>query len=66
MHHWIIFLLIEVVWVKPVRFTLLMMNSLMLSDSRFFENAVFQQKVDTIPVQKCFDNEGEEPRRILS
>ena len=32
---------------------------LMLSESRFFENAVFEQKVDTFPVQKCF-NEGEE------
>lgn len=31
----------------------------MLSESRFFENAIFQQKVDTIAVQKCF-NEGEE------
>ena len=28
---------------------------LMLSESRFFENAVFQQKVDTLGVQKCFD-----------
>ncbi|MBT8173190.1 MAG: HAMP domain-containing protein [Nitrosopumilus sp.] len=32
---------------------------MMLSESRFFENAVFEQKVDTLPVQKCF-NEGEE------
>ena len=32
---------------------------LMLSESRFFENAVFQQRVDTLGVQKCF-NEGEE------
>ncbi|MGH1566096.1 MAG: HAMP domain-containing protein [Nitrosopumilus sp.] len=32
---------------------------LMLSESRFFENAVYQQKVDTLGVQKCF-NEGEE------
>jgi class 3 adenylate cyclase len=32
---------------------------LMLSESRFFENAVFQQKVDTLGVQKCF-NEDEE------
>ncbi len=31
----------------------------MLSESRFFENAVFQQKVDTVGVQKCF-NQGEE------
>ncbi|MGY5148486.1 MAG: HAMP domain-containing protein [Candidatus Nitrosopumilus sp. bin_68KS] len=30
---------------------------LMLSESRFFENAVFEQKVNTLPVQKCF-NEG--------
>ncbi|MFB5623375.1 MAG: cache domain-containing protein [Nitrosopumilus sp.] len=27
---------------------------LMLSESRFFENAVFNQRVDTIGVQKCF------------
>ena len=32
---------------------------LMLSESRFFENAVFQQKVDTLGVQKCFD-EGQD------
>jgi class 3 adenylate cyclase len=32
---------------------------LMLSESRFIENAVFKQKVDTIPVQKCF-KESEE------
>lgn len=32
---------------------------LMLSDSRFIENTIFKQKVDTIPVQKCF-NEGED------
>lgn len=31
---------------------------LMLSESRFISNAVFKQKVDTIPVQKCF-REGE-------
>jgi len=31
----------------------------MLSESRFFEDAVFQQKVDTIAVQKCF-NEKED------
>ncbi|KAF6245914.1 adenylate/guanylate cyclase domain-containing protein [Nitrosopumilus sp. b2] len=31
----------------------------MLSESRFFENAVFQQRVDTLAVQKCF-NQGEE------
>ena len=30
---------------------------LMLSESRFFEDAVFRQKVDTLGVQKCF-NEG--------
>ena len=30
-------------------------QSLMLSESRFFENAVYQQKVDTVGVQKCFD-----------
>lgn len=28
---------------------------LMLSESRFFENAVFNQRVDTIGVQKCFN-----------
>ncbi|QLH11728.1 HAMP domain-containing protein [Nitrosarchaeum sp. AC2] len=27
---------------------------LMLSESRFIENAIFKQKVDTVPVQKCF------------
>ena len=32
---------------------------LMLSESRFFEDAVFLQKVNTLGVQKCF-NEGEE------
>jgi len=32
---------------------------LMLYESRFFEDAVFQQKVDTIAVQKCF-NEKED------
>lgn len=31
----------------------------MLSESRFFENAVFQQRVDTVGVQKCFI-QGEE------
>ena len=30
---------------------------LMLSESRFIENTIFNQKVDTTPVQKCF-NEG--------
>ena len=30
---------------------------LMLSESRFIENTIFNQRVDTIPVQKCF-NEG--------
>ena len=30
-------------------------QSLMLSESRFFENAVFHQKVDTLGVQKCFN-----------
>ena len=34
---------------------------LMLSESRFFENAVFQQKVETLGVEKCF-NDGEEYR----
>jgi len=32
---------------------------LMLSESRFLENVVFQQKVDTFAVQQCFNN-GEE------
>ncbi len=32
---------------------------LMLSESRFFENAIFHQRVDTVGVQKCFI-EGEE------
>ena len=32
---------------------------LMLSESRFIDKAIFKQKVDTIPVQKCF-REGEE------
>ena len=32
-------------------------NFLMLSESRFIENTIFNQKVNTIPVQKCF-NEG--------
>ena len=27
---------------------------LMLSESRFFDDAVFQKKVDTVAVQKCF------------
>ena len=31
---------------------------LMLSESRFYEDVVFNQKVDTLSVQKCF-NEGE-------
>ncbi|MFQ5781648.1 MAG: HAMP domain-containing protein [Nitrosopumilus sp.] len=34
-------------------------QSLMLSESRFIENTIFQQKVDTLGVQKCF-NEGQE------
>jgi class 3 adenylate cyclase len=32
---------------------------LMLSESRFIENVIFQQKVNTVGVQKCF-SEGEE------
>ncbi len=32
-------------------------NFLMLSESRFMENTIFTQKVDTVAVQKCF-NEG--------
>jgi len=32
---------------------------LMLSESRFLDNAVFQQRVDSLAVQKCFNN-GEE------
>ena len=34
---------------------------LMLSESRFLENVVYRQKVDTLGVQKCF-NEGQEYR----
>ena len=34
-------------------------GSLMLSESRFLDEVIFKQKVDTIPVQKCF-REGEE------
>ena len=34
-------------------------NFVMLSDSRFFENAIFNQEVNTVGVQKCF-NEGVE------
>lgn len=34
-------------------------NRLMLSESRFIENAIFRQSVDTLPVRKCFEN-GEE------
>ena len=34
-------------------------GSLMLSESRFIDDAIFKQKVDTVPVQKCF-KEGEE------
>jgi HAMP domain-containing protein len=29
-------------------------KSFMLSESRFIENAIFQQKVDTVPIQECF------------
>jgi class 3 adenylate cyclase len=32
---------------------------MMLSESRFIEDAIFKQKVDTLAVQKCF-NQGEE------
>jgi len=32
---------------------------LMLSESRFLDNVVFQQKVDTLAVQKCFNNDEE-------
>ena len=32
-------------------------QALMLSESRFFENAVFQQRVNTLAVEKCF-NQG--------
>lgn len=38
---------------------------LMLSESRFIDNAIFKQKVDTIPVQKCF-REGEDFSGIYS
>jgi len=34
-------------------------QSVMLSESRFIDDAVFKQKVDTLAVQKCFNN-GEE------
>ena len=34
-------------------------NFMMLSESRFFEDAIFEQRVDTVGVQKCF-NEGKE------
>ena len=34
-------------------------KSLMLSESRFVEDAIFKQQVDSVGVQKCF-NEGEE------
>ncbi len=34
-------------------------GSLMLSESRFIEDVIFKQKVNTIPVEKCF-REGEE------
>jgi class 3 adenylate cyclase len=34
-------------------------QSVMLSESRFIEDAIFKQKVDTLAVQKCF-NKGEE------
>ena len=34
-------------------------NFLMLSESRFFEDAVFEQQVDTVGVRACF-NEGKE------
>ena len=32
---------------------------LMLSESRFIDDVIFKQKVDTIPVQKCFRNSEE-------
>jgi HAMP domain-containing protein len=32
-------------------------NFLMLSESRFIENTIFNQKVDSPPVQKCFNEE---------
>jgi len=34
-------------------------GSLMLSESRFIEDVIFKQKVNTVPVEKCF-REGEE------
>ena len=34
-------------------------QSMMLSESRFWEDVIFKQQVDTLPVQKCFNN-GEE------
>ena len=34
-------------------------NRLMLSESRFLDNVIFRQSVDTLPVRKCFED-GEE------
>lgn len=31
-------------------------NHLMLSESRFLDDVIFRQRVDTVPVEKCFDN----------
>ncbi len=33
-------------------------NHLMLTESRFLDDVIFRQRVDTVPVEKCFD-EGE-------
>ena len=34
-------------------------NNLMISESRFLENAPFNQRVDTLPVTKCFEDGSE-------
>jgi HAMP domain-containing protein len=34
-------------------------DKLMITDSLFVENAAFRQKIDTYPVQKCFDDDEE-------
>lgn len=34
-------------------------NRIMISESRFIENAAFRQVVDTLPVRECFDNGDE-------
>ena len=34
-------------------------NHIMISESRFIENAPFNQRVDTLPVTQCFDDDSE-------